>query len=154
MKLRIASGVIVAGLACGVYAWLVLSAFARPGITTAAFSAAYQYSGGQITGGGTILRKSVTFQFDATSDTRGISGDCDVVEGRTRIDCVSFTSLAVVGTHATLQGTARQNGVMTSFRIDMDDLGEPAIGRDRFAITTGTGYSRSGALTSGNVQIH
>jgi hypothetical protein len=37
--------------------------------------------------------------------------------------------------------------------IDVDDLGEPGTGRDIFAMTTGAGFSRSGVLTGGNVQV-
>jgi hypothetical protein len=34
------------------------------------------------------------------------------------------------------------------------DGGEPGDGIDTFSITTGTGYSAAGPLTSGNVQVH
>jgi hypothetical protein len=156
-RMRAASGIAVAGLACAVYAWSVIGAFAQPTAAGSAFATAYQYqySTGHVTGGGSILSKSVQFDFEAKAHTSGIKGNCNVKEGKTnRVDCLTVTSLVVVGTHATFSGTARHNGVETTFTIDIDDLGEPGKGRDRFAITTGTGYSRSGELTSGNIQIH
>jgi hypothetical protein len=155
--MRAASGLVVVGLACAVYAWSVIGAFAQPTAAGAAFASAYQYeySSGHVTGGGSILGKSVQFDFEAHADTKGLKGNCNVKEGKAnRVDCRSITSLVVVGTHATFSGTARHNGVETTFTIDIDDLGEPAAGLDQFAITTGTGYSRSGVLSSGNIQVH
>ena len=155
-RTRVASGIAVAGIACAVYAWSVIGAFAHP-TAGSAFAKAYQYqySAGHVTGGGSILDKSVKFDFEVKAHATGIKGNCNVKEDKTnRVDCLSVTSLVVVGTHATFTGTARHNGVMTSFTIDVDDLGEPGTGTDRFAITTGTGFSRSGVLSSGNIQIH
>jgi hypothetical protein len=45
------------------------------------------------------------------------------------------------------------NGVPTTYRIDVDDLGEPGQDRDTFSITTATGYTASGPVTKGNIQI-
>jgi hypothetical protein len=154
--MKVASGLVVVGLACVVYAWSVIGAFAQPTAAASAFGAAYQYqyANGHVTGGGTILKKSVYFAFTADADANGLKGNCNVKEGKTLIDCVTITSLVVVGTHATFSGTARQNGTLTTFTIDIDDLGEPASGRDRFTIKTGLGYTRSGLLSSGDIQVH
>ena len=155
--MRAASGLVVVGLACAVYAWSVIGAFAQPTAAGSAFGAAYeyQYSNGQVTGSGTILRKSVSFAFTVKADASGLKGDCNVKEGKaTLVDCLAITSLVVVGTHGTFSGTAKQNGTITTFTIDVDDLGEPATAPDRFAIKTGLGYSRSGVLSSGNIQVH
>jgi len=155
-RTRVASGIAVAGIACAVYAWSVIGAFAHP-TAGSAFSNGYEYeySAGHVTGGSSILGKSVQFGFDVKAHATGIKGNCNVKEAKTNsVDCVTFTSLVVVGTHATFSGTARHNGVMTSFTVDIDDLGEPGTGTDRFAITTGTGFSRSGVLSSGDIQTH
>src|SRR3954468_7492646 len=154
--MKAASGLVVVGLACLVYAWSVIGVFAQPTAAASAFGAAYQYqyANGHVTGGGTILKKSVYFSFTADADANGLKGNCNVKEGKTFIDCVTITSLVVVGTHGTFSGTARQNGTLTTFTIDIDDLGEPASGRDRFTIKTGLGYSRSGLLSSGDIQVH
>ena len=150
---RLATGVVVAGIACAVYAWSVIGAFAHPSSSSSAFSAAYQYSTGGTTGSGSILSNAISFDFVARAGSTGVSGTCNVQERTSRVRCLTVTSLAVVGTHATFSGTATHNGVTTTFTVEVDDLGEPAAGRDRFAITTGDGYSRSGALTAGNVQV-
>ena len=150
---RLAAGVVVAGIACAVYAWSVIGAFAHGSARSSAFAAAYQYSSDHVTGGGQILGGSVNFGFDVKTSPSGILGSCNVQERRaTSVSCLSITALAVTGTHGTFTGTATVNGVKTTFRIDVDDLGEPS--RDRFAITTGTGFSRSGQLTAGNIQLH
>ena len=44
------------------------------------------------------------------------------------------------------------NGVVESYRIDVDDLGEPAV-TDTFRIHTNT-YDAAGVLGGGNIQIH
>jgi hypothetical protein len=113
----------------------------------------YQYSNGHVTGGGQIL-KSVTFGFEAKANTAGVRGTCNVVEKKTHILCKTVTSLVVIGTHAVFSGEATHNGVLTTYTIQIDDLSESGRGADTFSITTGTGYSRSGVLTAGNVQIH
>jgi hypothetical protein len=58
------------------------------------------------------------------------------------------------GTHATVFGDATVNGVDTTYRIDVDDNGDPGKGKDDFFITTGTGYSVGGVLTAGNILVH
>src|SRR5215471_8451842 len=122
-RLRISSGIAVAGIACAVYAWSVIGAFAHPSAVQSASALAYQYSNGQVSGAGHILGKAVAFQLSFKSDTSGAKGSCTVSEGRTRIDCVTVGSVAVVGTHVTVTGTAVHNGVRTTFTIGADDLG-------------------------------
>jgi len=149
------SGGIVAAVACSVYAWSVIGAFAHPTATQSASALAYQYSNGHVNGGGHIIGKSVHFEFEAKSNTNGIKGQCKVSEEKTdEIKCLTIASLAVVGTHATFSGTARHNGVETTFTIDVDDLAKEGKGHDQFAISLGDGYSRSGVLSDGNVEIH
>jgi hypothetical protein len=151
----------VFGAACLLYLGSLLTAFGvlgAPQAPTAGAGASgyeYQYSSGHVTGGGQILGNRVNFSLTADADTAGVRGTCNVLERNTvYVRCLTVTSLIVVGTHATITGTAVHNGVETTFTIEIDDLGEPGIGRDRFSITTGTGFSRSGVLTAGNIQIH
>ena len=155
--MRAASGLVVVCLACAVYAWSVIGAFAQPTAAGSAFGTAseYQYSNGHVTGGGTILRKSVSFSFTVDADAGGLKGNCNVKEGKaTFVDCLTITSLVVLGTHGTFSGTAKQNGTITTFTIEVDDLDGSATALDRFAIKTGLGYSRSGVLSSGDIQVH
>jgi hypothetical protein len=62
--------------------------------------------------------------------------------------------LTQTATHATFVGNARVDGASTTYRIDVDDLGGPASGADTFTIQTGNGFTASGVLAGGNIQIH
>ncbi|GAA1276410.1 DUF7948 domain-containing protein [Arthrobacter pascens] len=59
-------------------------------------------------------------------------------------------------TQATIFGRATLNGQGSHlFRIDVQDLGEPGVGIDKYRILLGTGYdSGSQTLLGGNIQIH
>jgi hypothetical protein len=63
------------------------------------------------------------------------------------------------GRHAQFKGMAQQSNTPGSvmFTADVDDCGEPgsstAGGVDRFSISTDAGYSASGPLIGGNIQI-
>ena len=78
-----------------------------------------------------------------------------------RIKCVDVTSLSVSvgGTHATIFGNAEHNGMMTRYRIDVADFGEPAAGQlappgDSFTIQTDSAYIAGGDIARGNIQVH
>ncbi len=114
---------------------------------------------GQVTGGGQAPNFTggvIAFGFNAQSTADGVKGNCTVVDrgSGTKIKCLSVTSLVVAGTHATFFGDATINGIATTYRIDVDDLGEPGAGRDTFRIQTESGYVAGGVLTAGNIQIH
>jgi hypothetical protein len=111
---------------------------------------------GQTTGGGQILwaTGNVVFGFSARNHAGHIDGNCNVIDVTTErhIKCRSVTSLVISGTHATFFGEATANGVGTTYRIDVDDLGEPGTG-DTFKIQTDSGYVATGTLTAGNIQV-
>ena len=113
---------------------------------------------GQVTGGGQApaLDGRIAFGFNAQNRQSGPKGNCDVVDATSNVHvkCLSVTSLVVAGTHATFFGSATINAVVTNYRIDVDDLGEPGAGRDTFKIQTDTGFVAGGVLTSGSIQIH
>lgn len=114
---------------------------------------------GQVTGGGQVpgaATGDVAFGFNAKSDQNGTNGNCTVVDPATdtQVKCLNVTVLTRSGTHATLFGNATVNGVATTYRIDVDDLGEPGAGRDTFTIQTASGFSAGGVLLRGNIQIH
>jgi hypothetical protein len=46
------------------------------------------------------------------------------------------------------------NGVATTYRISVDDNGEPGAGVDTFSLSTDLGYAASGVLSEGNIQVH
>jgi hypothetical protein len=98
----------------------------------------------------------IAFGFKAKNDSHGVKGECNLVDPstKTKIKCLDVTTLVETGTHATLFGNATVNGIATTYRIDVDDNGEPGRGRDTFRIQTASGYSAGGTLTRGNVEVH
>ena len=114
---------------------------------------------GHVTGGGyvgDVVNDWVSFGFTAKSNGTTVKAQCTVSD-RSRsveIKCLDSTLLAQTATHATFLGSARVNGVMMGYRIDVDDLGEPGAGSDTFRIQTENGFTASGVLAGGNVQIH
>lgn len=113
---------------------------------------------GQATGGGQIMNTPTTsgviFGFEAFSDTNGIRGHCNVVGDATHIRCLDVTQYSQTASAASFSGNAEINGQSTTYRIDVQDNGEAGIGFDAFTITTASGYSATGVLTQGNIQVH
>jgi hypothetical protein len=117
---------------------------------------------GQVTGGGQILNPQgtdkIAFGFNAKSDSKGVNGECTLVDPstqtNTKIKCLDVTTLVQSGTHTTFFGHATVDGVATTYRIDVDDLGEPGAGKDTFKIQTDSGYVAGGTLKNGNIQVH
>ncbi len=72
---------------------------------------------------------------------------------------ISPSTVCPTGKHAQFKGMATQSGTPGSvmFTVDVDDCGEPgsstAGGMDMFSISTTAGYSASGPLIGGNIQI-
>ncbi len=128
-------------------------------------SAAFNSSGltpvsgfGSVTGGGHInpSGRPIVFGFEASSGN-GMQGQCDVVDraAGVKVHCSDVTALAhLTPTEVDFFGHATVNGVATSYVIDATDVANPGAGSDTFSIITGTGYSASGTLTQGDVQVH
>jgi len=112
-------------------------------------------SPGQATGGGQIP-SDVTFGFTAKSDQNGVKGNCTIIDRTTNttLKCLDATTYFQTATHANFTGNATVNGVNTTYRISVDDNAEPGTGNDAFTITTTSGYTASGFLTQGNIQVH
>jgi hypothetical protein len=112
-------------------------------------------SPGQATGGGQIPG-DVTFGFTAKSDDKGVKGNCTLIDRATNtmVKCLDATAYFQTATHAVFRGNAIVNGTPTTYRISVDDNGEPGAGLDTFTISTGSGYGASGILTQGNIQVH
>lgn len=113
---------------------------------------------GQVTGGGQAAAAevdSIAFGFNAKSSEGGFNGNCNVVDrtASVHIKCIDVLSLVRSGNSATIFGNATFNGADTTYRIDVQDIGEPGIGVDSFTIVTASGYSAGGVLTAGNVQV-
>ena len=115
----------------------------------------------KVTGGGYIFTDAQhdhgIFSIEVTVDASGrIRGKIAYQDQGTGLDfrTALVTSAFFNGNTVTVQGTGTANGTATSFQVTVQDKGEPGAGRDTFSIRLGTGYSRSGVLQAGNIQIH
>jgi len=110
---------------------------------------------GKVSGGGHV--GNVVFTFHATVDKNGnITGTCNVKDLDTgdTFTCDTITSVVVNRPHATFSGTGTLNGTTTTnYVIDVNDNSDSGAGSDTFNIVTGSGFTRGGVLTEGNVQI-
>jgi hypothetical protein len=113
---------------------------------------------GTVTGSGQILvgDAKVSFDLSAKSDSKGVKGSCSVNDQGTgrKIKCTDATVLVVSGNKATIYGNATDNGVLTTYAIEVHDNSTSGAGSDTFSITTASGYTASGTLTTGNIQTH
>jgi hypothetical protein len=126
-------------------------------------------TGGKVNAGGWFLPTGapptskndarIHFAFHAESVT-GLapSGQLNYRDRAAGIDLtlVAYTTMAVSGDQVTLTGTARHaSGTTESFELTARDAGEPGKGRDTISLRLlQSGYSRSGTLGGGNVQLH
>jgi hypothetical protein len=114
---------------------------------------------GQVTGGGQIVpadgAEEVSFGLQAKNASK-LLATCSVVDPAldVHVKCLDATALVETATHATFFGNATVNGTATTYRVDVDDLGQPGAGKDTFQIQTATGYATGGVLARGDVQIH
>jgi hypothetical protein len=107
-------------------------------------------------GGGFIRADEVVFGFSgqAISPTDPPTGGCSLIDRiqGIHIRCFDVATLVIAGTHATLTGTAEQDGIATNYTIDVDDL--TALGQpDVFKIVTEQGYEVIGTLTGGQIIV-
>ena len=113
---------------------------------------------GHVTGTGRITAdgRTISFRVNAKSDGHTTSGTCTVIDraSNVRIECLTLNVLVVARTRATFYGLARVNDILSSFRIEADDLGGRGVGRDSFRIDTQGGFTAAGLLRGGNIQIH
>jgi hypothetical protein len=120
----------------------------------------------KVTQGGRITAANgdkATFGGNAQSDDAGNVKGQEEYQDHGPAQPQRVKSIQVLGltcneerTQATVFGTATINGSgMHEFRIDVQDLGEPGVGRDTYRISLSNGYD-SGVqrLKGGNVQIH
>lgn len=108
---------------------------------------------GSASGGGQILaapQAGVTFALDA--DAR--FGRCRIVDRllSEKLSCLDVLAYVQSGNQATFYGNAVSDGVATLYRIDVVDGGEPGSS-DTFEIRTSSGYSTSGVVVDGNIQV-
>jgi len=73
-----------------------------------------------------------------------------------RVHSNTITQLVIVGTQATIYGTATINGRGSfDFVVVVYDNGEPGAGVDSFELRLGNGYTAGGTIMAGgNIRIH
>ena len=108
---------------------------------------------GSASGGGQILaapQAGVTFALDAEARF----GRCRIVDRRLseKLSCLDVLAYVQSGSNATFYGNAVSNGIAILYRIDVVDGGEPGK-TDTFEIRTSSGYSASGVVVEGNIQV-
>jgi hypothetical protein len=114
---------------------------------------------GKATGGGQIYHtppdnSHITFGFTADSTDRGIRATCTIIDNDIQVRCIDATNYAQSGNAAVFSGNGTDNGVAVAYTIQVQDNHDSGIGQDTFSITTSSGYSASGVLTQGNIQVH
>jgi hypothetical protein len=115
----------------------------------------------RVTGGGYIITDSQqdhgSFSIEVRVDTSGrITGKIRYEDhGTPGLDfrTALMTSAFFNGNTVTIQGTGTANGTTTNFQVTVKDNGEPGAGHDTFSTQLGTGYSGSGTVQGGNIQI-
>jgi hypothetical protein len=108
--------------------------------------------GCKATGGGAI--SAGKFSFDAQQG----SGSFQYRDASASVDFVSTAITSVTcldAKHARITGAGKNRNDDATFTADVVDNGEPGSA-DTFAVTLSSpsGYSRSGTLTRGNIQVH
>ena len=144
----------------------VITTITHEGVTSTATSTAIVGHAGRVTGAG-LIGDHLNFDFDAQPDSNNsFKGNLNYTDKTNNIalksTSITFVSILSDNKHATLKGTATVNGTFGyTFRVDMEDNGEPGIGVDRFRIrySLPTSYdsnafaANGGLLTAGNIQI-
>jgi hypothetical protein len=117
-------------------------------------------TGAKVTGGGWIdvTGGKGTFGLTAQEKNGGTKGNLTYQDqgllNRT-VKSTAITSVVVSGNCAQILGTATVNGSGSfGFQVQVCDNGEPGKDSDTFFIIMSDGYTASGTLRGGNIQIH
>ena len=151
------------------YGWFVIDEFPFLAFDTSALIGFQDFCqvppstpGAKVTAGGwitTVTNDKGTFGLTAKANAIGqASGNLTYQDhglvGRT-VKSTAVTSVSVMNNCAQILGTATVNGTgPVGFQVDVCDNGEPGKDADTFSIVMGDGYTASGTLRGGNVQIH
>src|SRR5437660_992927 len=114
----------------------------------------------KVTGGGYIFtdiqQDHGSFSIEVTVDSSGrIHGKAAYIDQGSGLDfrTMLITSANFNGNTVTMQGTGSANGTTTNFQITVQDK-DTGSGQDTFSIQLGTGYSKSGVIQGGSIEIH
>jgi hypothetical protein len=112
----------------------------------------------RVTGGGYIKTQHGKANFGLTGGIRkgAFRGHLTFIDqaGDVKVTGTGVTAYVVIDAKTRrIEGTARINGVAGTYTVAVSDNGEPGK-NDSFAITLSNGYSASGTLAGGNIQLH
>jgi hypothetical protein len=114
---------------------------------------------GSASGGGYINNvdgNRVVFGFGVHAGAGTPSGSCHVIDltANVHIKCLSVSLFVITLTHATVMGEATVDKVATNYRIDVDDVADPGALSDTFTIDTDSGYTATGVVQHGDIQVN
>ena len=150
------------------YGWFVINEFPYLAFDNSALIGFQDYCeipastpGAKVTGGGWIpwAGDKATFGLTAKANANGVaSGNLTYQDhgtpGRT-VKSTAITYVTVSGNCADIGGNATVNGSGSAgFQVRVCDNGEPGKDSDTFSILMSDGYTASGTLGGGNIQIH
>jgi hypothetical protein len=115
-----------------------------------------------VTGGGWITtangsKGNFGFNVGLKSETRGLTAHLNYVDRGANVHMKVTSAIVYSGSGNTrhFEGTCEVNGVGGfTYVCDVTDNGEPGRGADIFSLSVSNGYSASGVLAGGNVQLH
>jgi hypothetical protein len=150
------------------YGWFVIDEFPFLAFDTSALIGYQDFcavppstSGAKVTAGGwiNVLGGKGTFGLTAKANDTPSGNlayqDHGVLARTVKSTAVTSVSLTGAGNCAQILGTATVNGTgPVGFQVDVCDNGEPGKDADTFSIVMSDGYTASGTLGGGNVQIH
>ncbi len=149
------------------YGWFATDEFPFLAFDTSALVGAQDYCvvppstpGAKVTAGGWIPVTGGKGTFGLTAKASGPSGnltyqDHGVLARTVKSTAITSVTLNAAGNCAQILGTATVNGTgSVGFDVDVCDNGEPGKDSDTFSIVMFDGYTASGTLGGGNVQIH
>jgi hypothetical protein len=150
------------------YGWFVIDEFPFLAFDTSALIGFQDFctvppstSGAKVTAGGwiTVLGGKGTFGLTAKANDTPSGNltyqDHGVLARTVKSTAITSVSLTGAGNCAQILGTSTVNGAgPVGFQVDVCDNGEPGKDADTFSIVMSDGYTASGTLGGGNVQIH
>ena len=114
-----------------------------------------------MTGGGFIIVNNAHANFGFVAGLKPQqstpSGQLNYMDHNTgmHVQSASITSYSGSGNTRTFSGSATINGQSGyTFTVTATDNGNPGAGKDTFSIKMSNGYSASGVLGGGNIQLH
>jgi hypothetical protein len=113
-----------------------------------------------MTGGGFIVVNGARDNFGFVAGFKPgqnvVSGHFNYIDHGTgdHVESIDVTSYTGSGSCRTFSGSGTDNGQSVSFTVTGCDNGEPGQENDTFVINLDNGYSASGPLEGGDIQLH